>query len=221
MTYGDGTHAMEIVGVAGAVKHFGLDTDERPAFYIPLAQDPWTGVSFVVRTAGANPLAIVPAARASLREIDPALPIAHPNAMAEMVRRSFWQRTIVGEIFGVFSIIATALAAAGIAGAMAYMVVQRRQEIGVRMALGAQAGDVQRLVLGRGMRLAAIGLAIGAAASLAFGRLIGALLFGVAGADPLTLGGSLLIFGAVALAACWIPARRAARVDPMTALRAE
>ena len=211
----------QIVGVAGDVKHYGLDQDNRPGFYLPHAQRRDASLAIVARTAGGDPLGTIAAARRILRELDATLPLSQPLAMDDIIQRSFWNRVFICRLFDAFSALALALAAIGIAGVMAYSVTQRAREIGLRMALGAQPGDVLRMVMSQGMRLTGIGLAVGVGASLGFARALASQLYGVGVIDPISLGTSVAIFGAVALVACYLPARRATKVDPMTALRAE
>jgi ABC-type antimicrobial peptide transport system permease subunit len=141
--------------------------------------------------------------------------------MLEIIGETYWTRLFLGRLMVGFALLAVALAAVGIASVVAFAVAQRTQEIGVRMALGAQSRDVLRLVLGQGMRLVLIGLGLGLAGSVGLARLLASQLFGVGGADPVTLVASAVLFAAVSLFACWLPARRATRVNPVEALRAE
>jgi ABC-type antimicrobial peptide transport system permease subunit len=141
------------------------------------------------------------------------------KAMEGVIADTLWRPRLAAWLLGLFASLAVALAAAGLYGLLSYSVSQRTQEIGLRMALGAQSRDVLRLVIGEGMRLVGIGLAVGLAATFALSRLVASQLYGVNATDPLTFGGMALLLACVALLACWLPARRAAKTDPMTALR--
>jgi putative ABC transport system permease protein len=210
----------EIVGVVQNVRHLGLD-DSRPLqIYEPLAQRGAGVFNFTVRSAGANP-GLAPALRALVRELDPRQPVTRLSAMDSLVEASLARARFGMTLFAVFSGLALLLATLGIYGVMAYTVSQRTAEFGVRMALGAQTSDVRRLVLGQAARLAGIGLALGLAGAIASGRLLEALLYNTSTHDPLVLAGLTVVLAAVALLAAWLPARRASRVDPMIALRAE
>ncbi len=178
-----------------------------------------TSFIVVVRTAQ-PPASVIAAAREILRDIDPNLP-PHFQTFAQVFASSLASRRFNLILVGAFAAAALLLAAAGIYGVMAYSVARRTRELGVRIALGATAGDVLRLVLGQGLGTTAIGVAIGVAGSLALTGMIRSLLFGVSAFDPLTLAAVTLLLAAVSLFACWIPARRATRVDPLEALRYE
>jgi putative ABC transport system permease protein len=211
---------MEIVGVAGNVHNFGLEKEEPPAAYLPLAQFSSRRVFVVVRTAG-RPLDSAPTLRAVVRELDRDLPLNAVTTMEELLGRSVAQPRFQTSLLAGFAALALVLAAVGIFGVMSCNVSQRTQEMGVRLALGAQPRDVLALVLRQGMLLAGLGMAIGLAAALALGQSIRSLLFQVDAADPATLSAVAVLLAVVALAACWIPARRATRVDPLAALRYE
>jgi putative ABC transport system permease protein len=213
--------AMEVIGVATDVKHSGLDRESRPGFYIPHAQNARRTMAVVLRTAPRDPLTVLPAARQTLREIDPTLALFNPNSMIEIVGETYWIRLFLSKLMVGFAMLAVALAAVGIASVVAFVVAQRKQEIGVRMALGAQPRDVLRLILGQGMRLVLIGLGLGLVGSLGLARLLASQLFRVGGADPVTLAASAIVFAVVSLLACWLPARRATNVNPVEALRFE
>jgi putative ABC transport system permease protein len=208
-----------VVGVVGDVKQSGLDHDVVPEFYMPFAQRPMSVVNVVLRTAS-DPEALATAARAAVREVDPELPLYRVRAMQEIVGASVAQPRFYTMLLVVFAGVALALAAVGTYGVISYGVVQRSHEIGIRLALGAQPADVQRLVVGQGARLAAGGLAIGIGAALLLGRVMSSLLFGVSASDPLTFVAVAIVLGGVALLASWIPARRASRLDPVRTLRA-
>lgn len=211
----------EIIGVAANVKQARLDTESRPGFYMPYAQNPRQIMGIVVRTIADDPAAVLPTIRAVVREADPTLPIVSLRTMRERIGETYWIRRYIGELLVGFAALALALAALGIASVVAYAVTQRTREIGVRVALGAVSADVLRLLLVQGLRLVAGGLAAGLVASLGLTRVLASQLYGVGWIDPLTTltcGGLFVIVG---LFACWVPARRALRVDPVEALRAE
>ncbi len=156
-----------------------------------------------------------------MREIDPGLAVSQIKPLPDMVSASLASRRFVVTLLGVFAAMALVMAVIGLYGVISYAVTQRTQEVGIRMALGAQPGEVLRLVIGQGMQLAGIGAAAGLAVSLIFSRVLKNQLFRVSAFDPLTFAGTALVLIAAALAACYIPARRATRVDPMDALRHE
>ncbi|HVE78695.1 MAG TPA: ABC transporter permease [Gemmatimonadaceae bacterium] len=209
----------EVVGIVGDVREDGVAEEAAPILYFPFDQAPPGGFTTVIKTAGAT-APVLAAARAALRDLDPELPIYNVRTMEERVAESVAQPRFYTVLLGGFAAVALLLAAVGIYGVMSYSVGQRTGEIGVRMALGARPGDVQRLVVRQGMTLAIVGVAIGVAAALASGRVMASMLFGVKASDPVTFAAVLAVLSGAALLACWLPARRAARVDPMTALRA-
>ena len=210
----------EIVGVVADVKQYGLQEDALPAIYLPIAQRPTPWMTIVVRSA-LPPGDLVPAIRHRLAAIDRDLPMVQVRMMDQVVADSVADRRLPMLIVGGFAAAALLLGAIGVYGIVAYSVAQRTQEFGLRMALGARRGDVARLVLGQGLRLALWGLLIGLLGSFAAARLIAGLLYGIGPSDPLTLGATSVVLLAVALLACYVPARRAARVDPIVALRCE
>jgi ABC-type antimicrobial peptide transport system permease subunit len=181
---------------------------------------PFAGMVLCVRTAG-DPRALVAAVRAQAYAVDPDQPVYAVRTMDDILAASVGARRLTATLLGGFAALALFLAAVGLYGVLAYWVTQRRREIGIRMALGARAADVLRLVVGHGLMLAAVGVAIGLGGGLAAGRVIGGLLFGVTSHDPVVLAGLPLLVAAVTLLACALPARRAARVDPMIALRCD
>jgi predicted permease len=221
----------EIVGVAGHIKQWGLDTDAKAAiqaqFYysfvqltdklMPLAA---TGVAVVLRSKG-DPTAVMGSVRRAVEEMDPGDVVYNVETMDEVVSHSFAARRMSMMLLSIFAALALVLACVGIYGVISYLVGQRTHEIGVRMALGAQPSDISRLVIGRGVGMALIGVAIGTGAALGLTRLMASLLFGVGAHDPLTFGGVALLLMVVAVAACYLPARRAMKVDPIVALRYE
>jgi putative ABC transport system permease protein len=209
-----------IVGVVGDVKKNGLDATPAPEVYLPHKQHAVDSLTIVVRTAG-EPAAFVSVARADLANLDRELPISAVRTMDEVVGRSIVERRFMMVLLGTFAAVAILLAAIGVYGVLAYIVSQRTQEIGVRLAIGASPADVVRLFLREGVALAASGLLIGVVSALAAGRVLASLLFGVTTTDPLTFVGVTLALGIAAFCASYLPARRAAAVDPMTALRTD
>jgi putative ABC transport system permease protein len=210
----------EIIGVVGDVHQMGLDTAPEPTVYWPLPELVYSGMTILARTSN-DPLALVSAARAELRKIDPELPMASVATMDQLLADSLSRSRFTMLLLGIFAAVALLLAAVGIYGLIAYSVTQRTQELGIRIALGAQRRDVLRLVLTQGTRLTLLGVAIGVFAALVLSRLLATLLFGVSATDPLTFAGVAGLLAFVALLACFIPARRATRVDPIVALRYE
>ena len=210
----------EIVGIVGNVKHKALETDVMPEVYFPYQQLPGPYMNLVVNTAS-DPASMIPAIRNQVLSVDKDQPVSDIMTMDQRVAKSVASRRFVMSLLGAFSVLALGLAAVGIYGVMAFLVTQRTAEIGVRMALGAQKRDVLKLVVGRGMALAIIGTAIGLVASLVLTRLLRSLLFEVTPTDWLTFVIASIALLTVALLACYIPARRATKVDPLVALRYE
>jgi predicted permease len=221
----------EIVGIVGHVKHWGLDSDAnskiRSQMYIAYRQFPdsvmdlaSTGGDFVVRTA-ADPHALVPTLKKTITNINGKMVMFGEETFTEIIADSLAARRFTRLLLGVFAGLALVLAAVGIYGVVSYSVTQSTHDIGVRMALGANAWQVLRMVLSGAMRLALLGIVIGAAAGFAATRALRQLLFGVSSADPLTFGVVAAVLAAVTLLASYIPARRATRIDPMVALRYE
>ena len=209
-----------IVGVVGEVKHESLNLTRRKSVYLPHAQISIGGMALAVRTR-AYPESLAAAIRDQVKELDPNQPVTAVRTMSEVISRSVWQPRLYAILFGVFAAVALLLASVGIYGVMSYTVAQRTHEIGIRMALGAGRGDVLRLVITQGMWLVLVGVGIGVLASLALTRLMQSLLFGVGATDPVTFAGVTVLLAAAALIACYVPARRATKVDPMIALRYE
>src|SRR5271170_2732294 len=220
----------EIVGVVGHIKQWGPGDDAKSAiqaqFFYPFMQTPeklmpmMSAVAVVLRTQG-DPVAIMGPVRRAVEEIDPREVIYNVQTMEAVLATSLAARRLSMILLGVFAGLALVLACVGIYGVISYLVGQRTREIGVRMALGAQRGDVLRLVLGHGAGMALLGVGIGVAAALALTRLMSRLLFGVSPTDPLTFTAVAILLTLVAVAACYIPARRAMSVDPIEALRHE
>ena len=209
-----------IVGVVGDVKFGALDAPTPPEAYLPHAQHPVSDLTIAVRATG-EPMTAVPTARAALAAMDRELPMADIQTMNELVGRSVAERRFVMLLIGAFATLAVVLAAIGIYGVLAYLVTQRVQEIGVRLAIGASPRDVVRLFVREGAVLTAIGLVCGLAGALAAAQALTSLLFGVDATDPSTFASVAVALAAVAFVATYVPARRAARVDPMTALRTD
>jgi putative ABC transport system permease protein len=213
--------AWQIVGIIGDVKVSGLGEKEpSPELYVPYAQSPWPSACVVVQNA-ANPLAIVNSVKNAIREIDKDQPITNIKSMDQIVVESVSQPRFRTWLLGAFALVALVLAAVGIYGVMSYSVTQRTSEIGIRVALGAQRGDVLRLVVRQGMTLALLGVGIGLLGAFALTRALKSLLFEVSVLDPVALAVACVLMTLVGMLAALIPASRAARVDPTTALRDE
>jgi putative ABC transport system permease protein len=212
--------SFEIVGIARNVKSAGFNADSEPTYYLPAAQVPLQDMSILVRTLN-DPTMLVPALRTAVSAIDPNQPITNINSLEKIVADSLAQPRLNMLLMGLFGSLAMILAAVGIYGLLSYAVTQRTQELGIRMALGARAADLLKLVLKQGMTMALIGEVIGLAGALALTRLIRGLLFGVTPTDATTFVVVLTVLNIVALLACLVPARRATRVDPLVALRYE
>jgi predicted permease len=215
-----GDKPSEVVGVVGNVLHNGLGESIALESYHPFPQNPWSYVGLAVRTHG-DPGAVYGAVRSLVAQIDPELPVHDMRPMEQVVAETMASRRLTLWLVGAFAALALVLASVGIYGVMSYAVTERLHEIGVRVALGAQRQDVLRLVVGHGMRLAAIGLLLGSVAAFFAARAMTTLLFGIRPSDPVTYVGIAIVLALAALAACYIPARRATAVDPMVALRYE
>jgi putative ABC transport system permease protein len=207
-----------VVGVIGDVRHFGPARQAPAEAYFAHAQFPLRSLSIVVRTAG-EPGAVLGTLRERLAEIDPEVPIYRVRTMDQLAAASVTQPRFYMMLLTLFGAVALALAAVGTYGSINYSVERRNREIGIRMAMGARGADVLALVVGRAVRLAALGLAIGLAAGLLLTHILDRLLFDLSPTDPVTLVLATVVLGGVALIAGYLPARRAARVDPMTVLR--
>ena len=208
----------EIIGIVGDIRHRTLEADPFPTMYLPVPDTGWTNLT--IRVAG-DPLSLAAAVRKEVQAIDPDQPIAAVRTMEQVVAESLGAPRYRTLLLGLFAFVAMLLAAIGIYGVISYAVAQRTHEIGIRMALGAQPLAVHRLVIGQGVRLALVGVGVGLIGAVALTRLLAGLLFGVTATDPLTFIGVAVILAVIASLACWIPARRAAKVDPMIALRHE
>jgi len=209
-----------IVGIVADIRHQGLDQGIEQAVYLSYRQLPRPGMALVLRSTG-DPLSLVSALRDAVQEIDPELPIYDVLTMKARLSHSVAGRRFNLSLLGGFATLALLLAGIGAYGVIGYVVTERTREIGIRMALGAQRRDVLSLVVGQGMGLALLGVGIGLGASLALSRVLQTLLFEIEPTDPLTFATAPLVLAAVVLIACWVPARRAASVDPVEALRYE
>jgi hypothetical protein len=222
---------VQVVGVVGHVKHWGLDSDDaakiRDQAYFPVQQvpdkfmsDAVAGLTLMLRTSP-EPLSLVPSLRAQVAGPTRDQPIFAVRTMEQIIEQSLAERRFTMLLLLVFAASALLLAAVGIYGVMSYAVTRRTHELGIRATLGATRAGIVLLVLRQGMKLAAIGLAVGLAAAAGLTRLMAGMLYGVRPADPATLAAVALLLGAIALLACYIPARRATNVDPVVALRCE
>ncbi len=207
-----------IVGIVSDVRHLDLTTAARAESYVPLEQSPSSSLTLAVRTHGMQ-TGLVATVRETLSSLDPNLPLYNVQTMEQVVSRSLFSQRMMTSVMLIFGGVALLLATVGLFGLISYAVSQRTHELGIRLAVGATSRDVLRLVIGQGLKLAFAGLFIGLATSFVLMRVMKSLLFGVSAADPLTFAASALILVMVSLLACWIPARRAAKVDPLTALR--
>ncbi len=209
-----------VVGVIGNERIHGLSSATPPSVYLPITQAPAGGGSLLVRGRH-DPAELAPAIRAIVRELDPALPLFGVEPLATTLSNSTGQERFTTTVLGLFAGVALLLAVAGVHGLLSYMVARRTREIGIRMALGADGPAVRSLVLTEGARVAVYGLVLGVLGALAVSRVLASLLYGVTPGDPVTLAGVAVLLGAVTLVASYLPARRASRVDPMAALRAD
>jgi putative ABC transport system permease protein len=218
--FGNGRNWITVIGVAGDLRHTSLAQAPDPEFFEPYSQSPRPEMVLTVR-AGTDPLRLAPALRAAVREVDTDLPISRLGIMSDSVSESTASQRFSVVLLTIFAAMALALAAVGIYGVISFSVARRTREIGIRMAMGARASDVLRMVVGQAVFLAMIGVVLGVAGGLALTRVIGSLLYNVSATDPATfIAVSLVLIGVAALAS-YIPARRAARVEPTVALRWE
>ncbi|MCM2270472.1 MAG: ABC transporter permease, partial [Thermoanaerobaculia bacterium] len=207
----------EIVGVVADTRTAGLAAPPAPEMFYPVLQRPEQFTGILIKT-DLDPAALTASVRAAVADVDPSVALTNPGTLRQLFDQSTADRALTMNLLVVFAVLALLLASLGVYSVMAYSVAQRTDEIGVRMALGAAAADVQRMVLRQGMRLAGLGLAIGLALALALTRLMTALLFDVGASDPRVYVAIGALLASVAALACWIPSRRAARVDPAQAL---
>jgi predicted permease len=210
----------QVVGVVGDIKQYGLDKDVVDEIYVPMAQNPMGQASLVVKTV-VEPMSIAGGVIELLHGVDPNQPAARVRSLEQVRAESVAAPRLTTNLLGLFAMLALAIAATGIGGVMALAVGQRRHEIGVRMAIGARPAEILRMILGQGMALALVGVGLGLFGALWLTRLLQELLFEVTPTDPLTYVGVATVLGLAALVACYVPARRAARVDPIVALRVE
>ena len=211
---------IEILGVVGDVKHYGLERPMRPGVYFPLAARPTDALTVALKTQG-DPASLAAGARAVVRELDADLALYQVRTMDEVLRRSMTARATYSWLLAVFALLALLLALGGTYGVTGYLASQRTREMGIRVALGARAADIRRSVLKGSLGVVAVGMLLGALLSVAAASQISSLLFGVSPHDPVAIGGAVVVLGLTALAACWFPAARASRVDPMATLRSE
>jgi putative ABC transport system permease protein len=211
----------EIVGVVGNVKHLSLQKDFTPEMYVPATQIPINLVFVVARTSLSDPAALTTAVRDQLASLDRDVPLTHVRVFDEYMSRTLAKPRFNALLLSIFAGTALLLTAIGIYGVLAYSVSQRTNEIGIRIALGAAQSNIFRLIVGQAMLLVAISMAIGLLGAFMATRFLSSLLYGVAAWDPITFASIATLIAGVAFLACWLPARRAARVDPVIALRAE
>jgi len=219
--FGQDSETMQIVGVTGNIRHLALDTPPRAELYQPLGQGKWPRMFVAVRPVAGNPLALLPSVQNAVWSVDRNVALGNVRTMEDTIARTLLKRKFTMTLLTIFAGIAIALASIGLYGVMSYSVSQRTREMGIRMALGAQRRDVLQLVVRRGMLLTMVGVGLGLAGSFALTRLISSLLFGVSATDIGTFGAVSSLLFVIALLACWLPARRASRVDPIVALRTE
>lgn len=215
----DGQTATVVGVVPDTVYRSALERDAPPFYYLPLAQNYEAGVALHVRTAQGDPFSLLAAIRAAVRSVDPAVVVARPQRLRSVFEASLASQRMMATLVGIFGVVALTLAAVGLYGVMAHLAGQRRTEIGIRLALGASPTSILRLIVSEGLRLVAIGAALGILAAIVSARWISSQLFGIEPMDPVTFVVGGLLLAVVAIMACLIPARRAMRVDPSTALR--
>jgi predicted permease len=210
----------EVVGIADNVRYYGADDEIRGVVYVPHRQDSWRGMAVAVRASG-DLGTVTGAVRTAVREFDPNVALASFTTMEQIFENSIAERRFAGVLLTAFAVLAVLLAAMGVYGVLSYTVVQRTREFGVRMALGARAADVRRMVLCQAGLTVALGTCLGLAGAFAVTRVLSGVLFGVSATDPVTFAGVILVLVAAALSASWVPAARATRVEPVQAMRPE
>jgi putative ABC transport system permease protein len=220
LQWGNGNDERQVVGVVGDVHSAALAEAPEPTVYVPIMQVPYTNLSIIIRT-NAAPATLAPALRAIVHDLDHEVPVYSVQTMVERVASSVGRQRFYATLIAIFAGVALVLSAVGLYGVIAYAVSQRTHELGVRVALGATGDRISRMVVGEGLTLTAIGVVIGVLTSMAAGRLVATLLFGVGAVDPATLGIVVATLAVVAGLASWLPARRAARVDPLVAMRGD
>jgi putative ABC transport system permease protein len=211
---------LTIVGLVSDTKYNPYFQTVDGVVYVPFAQNANINAAFLLRTKG-DPLSFIPAVRAKIRGVDANQPIYEPKTLERLTYEELIGISFIAAMMAVLGLIALVLASSGVYGVMAHSVTERTHEIGIRLALGAEPGQVLRWIAGRGIRLAVIGLGIGLALAFALARLLASLMVGVSATDPLIFAGVPAVLALVAIAACYLPARRAMRVDPIVALRYE
>jgi predicted permease len=211
---------IEVVGIVRDVRYNSVRDPAPPTMYVPYLQNQVGAMAFEIRTAG-EPLAAIAAIREAVRQVDPNLPLMDVSTQIDQIERRFSQERLLALAYTLFGALALLVASVGLFGLMSYSVARRTNEIGIRMALGARRENVVRLVMSDSMILVVAGVAIGLGGAIAASRLVSGMLFGVAAADPLTLAGAITVMVLVSSLAAYLPAMRASRVDPMTALRCE
>jgi putative ABC transport system permease protein len=209
-----------VIGLAKDGKYRSLRESPTPYLYKNLQHFGLSDRTLVLRTSG-DPVALIPAVRSLVQSLDPTVPVYGVKTLEEHVAVMLAATRLTTSLVGLFGLVALFLASLGLYGLISFAVLQRTREIGVRMALGARRGDVLRMVVGQGMKLILLGIALGLTAALLLTRLVAGLLFGISPVDPLTFAAIPLVLAGVACLACYLPARRAARVDPMIALRVD
>jgi putative ABC transport system permease protein len=224
-TGGDASPWITIVGVVGDVRQMGLDAPVKAEMYFPYAQvdgQPWFAPrDLVVRSAAVEPMGLLPAVKDAIHAVDPEQAVANVRTFDEVLDEEVVQRRLGASLVAAFAALALLLASLGVYGVLSHFVAQHTSEIGVRVALGASRRDILGLVLGKGMALAVSGVALGVLGALALTRLVSSLLYGVGAADPATFAAAAGLLASLALLACYLPARRAIKVDPMVAIRCE
>jgi ABC-type antimicrobial peptide transport system permease subunit len=213
-----------IVGVAGDVRQMGLDAAVKAEMYLPSSQvpdQPWFAPRDLAVRTSAEPMSLVPSVKREIAAVDPEQAVSNIRTFDEILDEEVMQRRLGATLVSAFALLAVLLASLGIYGILSYFVAQHTPEIGVRLALGASGRDILRLVVGRGMALALAGVALGSLGGLALTRLMSSLLYGVGATDPATFVSAAMVLVALSLLACYLPARRAIRVDPTIAMRYE